>query len=403
MALNWDRIAGWLADPGATAAPGQPVRRPWRSDRARPPELRLTADRSSDANLAPEATFIAATFGCGAACGRAPPALVRGVDAVTCQADLRRQTQRLVSELSGGLDSAIVAGALASTCLPERPGRLPGSTASGTVRKATNGALRARCDATARGGVARRSPSRRIRLDRSWRFAELVGGLRPASRRRTRPRPRHRGPGRSADLARDAGLVSGQGGDAIFFQMPSALVLSGPTSAARRRLRGFPAAARRSSRGSAPRSAWSGAAEPPGPEGPSAPQRPRRLPHRSLDSAPALLGRRSDPWLADTARRPAASQASTRSPRPGRDPAVRVGISRRRQAGDLIYPAAQPNPSSSSACRSPACSSPKAGGTTTAVRAGALSRAAFPDRDPRSAVGRATSPPSLRAMVAGSA
>jgi asparagine synthase (glutamine-hydrolysing) len=208
LSLNWDRIAAFVAahnavgaellfDGAAAVAPGTLRRLP------DGPAVAVWSPAAFVATAAPDEAALRAE-------------LVRRVDSAV--AALSADYPRLIAEVSGGLDSAIVAAALAQT------GRAPrvvqwlnrrGDRPEGDER----GHARA---VTERLGVALttvvKSPAPLIEAD----IAELGSTVWPAINGIDAARDRD-----MVERLRSTGagaMVSGQGGDAVFFQMPSALV-----------------------------------------------------------------------------------------------------------------------------------------------------------------------------------
>jgi asparagine synthase (glutamine-hydrolysing) len=212
LALDWDRIAGFLAQPAAMASeslfagldavsPGvlQPlgVERPHRLAVWRPAEF---ADRwEGGLDMARET-------------------LVRRVD--ECARALLGDRGRVLGEMSGGLDSAIVAGAVTETGLGDRV--VQWLNYRGDRREADESrfarAVAERCGVAL--AVADREPAC---LDEATAM-ELADAPWPPLNGTDVVRDRHTA-ARLRDLGAEA-LLSGQGGDAVFFQMPSALVLA---------------------------------------------------------------------------------------------------------------------------------------------------------------------------------
>jgi asparagine synthase (glutamine-hydrolysing) len=212
LSLNWDVIASWVLKTSSlggacglegleTIAPGElhPVGgkraesvRLWR------PLDWVVAPEMSEANLAGQLA-------------------ARVEDAVAAWADAH---ESLLLEVSGGLDSAIVAAAL---------GRGPGSY--GLVGCLNYHADRPEADerSWARSVSAALSlplteVRKELRPTQVDDLAELAGGARPALNALDAERDRD-----TAARARDLGacaIVTGLGGDAVFFQMPTPLVLA---------------------------------------------------------------------------------------------------------------------------------------------------------------------------------
>lgn len=145
--------------------------------------------------------------------GDAERELVRRVEA--CASALAEDHGRFLVEVSGGLDSAIVAGTLGVLGLAGRAcgwlnyaGDRPEEDESAYARTVTD-----------RLGVALTVARRGRGPLEEADFAELAASLRPALHAVDAPRDRD-----GADRARALGagaVFSGQGGDAVFFQMPS--------------------------------------------------------------------------------------------------------------------------------------------------------------------------------------
>lgn len=205
--LDWDRIAGFLARPAvgmaeslfegiASVAPGELL------DLAETGVRRLVWDPADFAGRAVD--------------GReAAPELVRRVD--RCVAALAGRHDRLVVELSGGLDSSIVAGALAEV---GRSGRVS-HWLNWTGAREGDERLYAEAVA-ARLGVPLTVRPKAVRPLTPEDLAETADALWPAMSGPDSARDRE-----ETALVTAAGasaIVSGQGGDAVFYQMRSPLV-----------------------------------------------------------------------------------------------------------------------------------------------------------------------------------
>ena len=211
QALNWDRIAAFLnaTSAGASASlfdgvdalpPGAVARL---GDGARPRLAWRPAEFVGD-----PVTDLAGAAG----------ELVRRVDAAT--AGLVEGHPRLVFELSGGLDSSIVAASLAAV---GGLGRV--ATWYNGVGDRPEGDERAYARAvTDRLGVTPTFVRKRIRPLTEADFTELARGFRPATSGVDA--------GRDRDMvalvaaARATAVLCGQGGDAAFYQMPSSWLVT---------------------------------------------------------------------------------------------------------------------------------------------------------------------------------
>lgn len=145
----------------------------------------------------------------------APDALVRVVDRTIDRT--MRSRRRVVSELSGGLDSAIVAGSLRATGHAERAVFINyyGDDAEGDERRYAEAAA-------ALSGVPLETVRKPVEAISDADFTTLASGLRPALQGVDPAYDRHAA-GRLAALGAD-GLLTGQGGDSVFFQAPDPLV-----------------------------------------------------------------------------------------------------------------------------------------------------------------------------------
>lgn len=212
VALNWDRIGQFLIAPAAgtseplldgidAVGPGD-LKRLGRSDCAAIPVWRPAAF------VCPEVTDLV----------EARKTLVRRVD--LCTEQLLARHDQVLMELSGGLDSAIVAGSIGATGQTMRVAQWlnraadrPEGDESGFARAVTD-----------RLGVALTVGQKPLTALTAESFGELASTVWPAIN--------------AADQSRDldevdrlrwtraSAIVSGQGGDAVFFQMPSVLVAS---------------------------------------------------------------------------------------------------------------------------------------------------------------------------------
>lgn len=145
----------------------------------------------------------------------APDAMVRVVDRVVDR--LMRSRRMVLAELSGGLDSAIVAGSLKAT---GHAGRVTfvnyyGDDAEGDERRYAEAAAE-QC------GVPLEAVRKPVAAIAEADFTALASGLRPALQGVDPAYDRHAA-GRLAALGAD-GLLTGQGGDSVFFQAPDPLV-----------------------------------------------------------------------------------------------------------------------------------------------------------------------------------
>lgn len=210
MSLNWDAIAAYVAAPSAASS---------RSlfdgvEAVTPGSLQTIIGASTP----PVAIWRPAAFAGGATADLAEvkAALVACVD--NCTTALVDGYDHLLVELSGGLDSAVLAGALAETGQARNVAcwlNWAGAHAEGDE------AVYARA-VTDRLGVDLTTVTASVRPLDEETLAELGDTFQPALSGAD--------PGRDREtVARLAapgswGIVSGQGGDAVFFQMPSILV-----------------------------------------------------------------------------------------------------------------------------------------------------------------------------------
>lgn len=145
----------------------------------------------------------------------APDALVRVVDRAVDR--IMRSRRTVVAELSGGLDSAIVAGSLKATGHADRAMFVNyyGDDAEGDERQHAEAAA-------ALHGVALETVRKPVEPISEADFSALATGLRPALQGVDPAYDRHAAQ-RLATLGAD-GLLTGQGGDSVFFQAPDPLV-----------------------------------------------------------------------------------------------------------------------------------------------------------------------------------
>lgn len=145
----------------------------------------------------------------------APDALVRVVDRTIDRT--MRSRRKVVSELSGGLDSAIVAGSLRATGHADRAVFINyfGDDAEGDERRHAEAAA-------ALHGVTLEMVRKPVEAISETDFITLATGLRPALQGVDPAYDRHAAQ-RLATLGAD-GLLTGQGGDSVFFQAPDPLV-----------------------------------------------------------------------------------------------------------------------------------------------------------------------------------
>jgi asparagine synthase (glutamine-hydrolysing) len=314
--LDWERIAAFLAAPATLAsaclfsgleavAPG--VAQPLGVERPDGLAVWSPAD-------------VAGAWGGDLPGARAE--LVRRVDA--CTAALVGGRGRVLGEISGGLDSAIVAASVAEAGLGDRVVQWLNYTAdrreADETRFARAVADRAGLDLV----VGRRELSP---IDEATAM-ELAGAVWPPLNASDVARDRHTA-ARLGELDAHA-LLSGQGGDAVFFQMPSALVLADAlqSDGPRALLSDLPAEVARRTAGSV----WTVAREA------LAARRGRPLPAPTSPLVSQELRR----WARDLAH--PWTCAATLSP--ARRLQVRAianmqlfrGDSRRRRAADLVYP-----------------------------------------------------------------
>lgn len=207
--LDWDRIAAFLARPASGMA---------RSllegiEAVAPGELRRVGRRGPGELIWNPADF--ARRALDPRC--AAPALVRRVDAAV--AALVGRHEQVLMELSGGLDSAIVAGALGALGLDDRVAVW--LNWSGEREGDERAYARAVTD---RLGVALTALPKRPAPLALEDLAETADGLWPAMSGPDSARDREE----TEILARcgASAILSGQGGDATFYQMRSAAVLA---------------------------------------------------------------------------------------------------------------------------------------------------------------------------------
>lgn len=316
LALNWGRIAGQLAAASAcrlenlldgvrTLAPGELS---W-----------LAPDR------APRAVWRPADFvlGQGPDQRDVSAELVRRVDEATDA--LTGLHTRLLVELSGGLDSAILAGAMAANGHAGKVAQWVnryGDRPEGDERSYARAV-------TERLGVELTAVAKPMTPIDIAALEELTTALRPALNGADPARDRD-----MAERLRATGasaILSGQGGDAVFFQMPSALVFA---DALRRDglaalcspLLGAIARRRRAPAWSVLCEAWRACRGSPA------------LPvNRNGLLAPDAGGELDliDPWLRDAGHLPPAKRLQIQSI--GAAQVFRADC-RRRRVGDLVYP-----------------------------------------------------------------
>ena len=211
LALNWEKIWRFLAAPAAfgdgslfdgvrSIRPGEMT---FAGDTARP-GIQIWRPIDFVVNSRPDA-------------GDAEE-MVRRVD--MCVAALVSGHDRVLMQLSGGLDSAIVASALAASGVSTRVVQW-----LNRFGDRPEGDERAFARAVAEHlGVEVTFAERKAIPIREEGLAELAGSFHPAMAGVDLSRDRD-----EADRLRDTGataIVSGEGGDAAFFQMPSALVIA---------------------------------------------------------------------------------------------------------------------------------------------------------------------------------
>ncbi len=206
LSLNWDRIAVYLAQPTAMAealfdgveavAPG--VLRSLGGDRVRRETLWTPAAFTGAARVDPQG---------------AQAALVAAVDE-SC-AGLVGRHGRVIVELSGGLDSAIVAGSLGATGMAPRVTQW----LNRTVHRPEGDETACARSVTDRLGAALTSAVKPMAPLRPEDLAELGPAVWPAINGVDAGRDRDECE-RLAATGADA-IVSGQGGDAVFYQMPT--------------------------------------------------------------------------------------------------------------------------------------------------------------------------------------
>lgn len=212
LALNWNRIGGFLTAPAAgTAVPLLDG-----IDAVGPGDLLpLSMDPTpSVAIWRPSAFAMSDVTDIAEACRE----FVRRVD--TCTESLLEAHARVLVELSGGLDSAIVAGSIGATGQAARVAQWLNRAAD-----RPEGDERAFARAvTDRLGETLTVGQKPLTVLTPESLAQLAPALWPAINAADESRDcdeveRLRAEGATA-------IVSGQGGDAVFFQMPSILVVS---------------------------------------------------------------------------------------------------------------------------------------------------------------------------------
>jgi asparagine synthase (glutamine-hydrolysing) len=210
LALNWDRIGAFAGL--ITADPGEPLFDGVRA--VGPGELQsLTV-----ADQAPTLIWRPAAYAAPSQADlvEARQEIVCRVDA--CTADLAGGYHRTLVELSGGLDSSIVAGSLAAVGLGDR---VAGWLNRVGDRGEGNESAYAQA-VTDRLGVPLTVIAKPLTSLTPEDFAELGGAFWPATLGTDVSRDRD-----EVVRLHDAGaeaMITGDGGDAVFFQMPSALV-----------------------------------------------------------------------------------------------------------------------------------------------------------------------------------
>jgi len=212
LSLNWDSIAHYVAIPSARST------EPLFDDvvAVGPGELRRLEPVSMPSTL----VWRPADFATPAAADTPvlQAELVRRVD--VCTAQLASTHDRLIVELSGGLDSSILAGALAAT---GHAGRVAvwlnrvGDRAEGDERDYARAV-------TDRIGVRLTTVAKPFAPLIASDFAELARSVWPAMNGVDASRDRDEVERLTQMGAR--GLISGQGGDALFFQHPTPLVVA---------------------------------------------------------------------------------------------------------------------------------------------------------------------------------
>jgi asparagine synthase (glutamine-hydrolysing) len=209
LALDWDRIAAYLAVPTSVTTP------PLFTDLAAvgPGQLRAVAGAGASTTIWSPVEAARQT---------AP-------DLLETQAELVRRVDRavdalvgaharVVMELSGGLDSSILAGALGAT---GHAGRVTHWLNYRDVRQEADESRFAQAVADRLGVGLHIQPYQVAPLEETA-LAEIAGFSRPAIGAVDAVRDRF-----ETALLREAGatgVISGQGGDGVFFQFPTALV-----------------------------------------------------------------------------------------------------------------------------------------------------------------------------------
>lgn len=251
-------------------------------------------------------------------------ALAAAVDA--CTRALVGDRPAILMELSGGLDSAIVAGTLRRLGLAGRV-----SAWLNYVADRAEGDEQAYARAvTDRLGVPLTVVEKPLAPLTEADFTEVATGVRPALQAVDAPRDRDIAARMAA--AGGAAVLSGQGGDAVFFQMPSVLVASGVLR--REGLRGLGSPVLRAVAHRTRRSVWQVLAE-----AARAERRRGGLPSQlSPLAAPgvrAWLAGRAHPWVEDAGGIPGAKRLQIQAIANAQ---LYRGDCRKRRAGDLLYP-----------------------------------------------------------------
>jgi asparagine synthase (glutamine-hydrolysing) len=241
-----------------------------------------------------------------------------------CTAALAGGGAPLLVELSGGLDSAIVSGTLAQLGLVDRVWGWLNYVAD--TAEADERAYAAAV--TDRLGAELTVVEKPLRALEEADFAEVADGLRPALQGVDAPRDR--------DIARrmaegGCAVISGQGGDAVFFQMPSVLVAAGELR--RLGLKGLGSPVLRAVSHRTRKSVWRVLAEA------RAAERGGRLPAQVSPLAPqrdrSWLEGLEHPWERDAGGVSPAKRLQIRAIANG---ALYRGDCRKRRAGEMLYP-----------------------------------------------------------------